>query len=62
MSKQRITTLHKIISKIDILILKQLDIDEFEDDKISTLSELKQDYLSELSDLIRVTNKKEMFN
>jgi hypothetical protein len=63
MIENKIKNLRKIISFIDIRILRLISSkDEFEDDKISTLSDVKLSYKEELNSLIKFEQIQKMFD
>jgi len=57
-----ISTITKIIYFIDIQILKILSSKEVDEDKLSTLTDIRVLYIEELNNLIRSKNISDMYN
>jgi len=57
-----ISTITKIIYFIDIQILKILSSKEVDEDKLSTLTDIRVLYIEELNNLIRSKNISGMYN
>jgi len=57
-----ISTITKIIYFIDIQILKILFSKEVDEDKLSTLTDIRVLYIEELNNLIRSKNISDMYN
>ncbi len=62
MNELRKKVVSKVISQLDIHILKLLSEDEVDEDKLTTFSEVRSEYVLELQSIIKSENTSEMFD
>ena len=62
MNELRKKVVSKVISQLDKHILKLLSKDEVDEDKLTSLSEVRSEYVLELQSIIKSENTSEMFD
>ncbi|MDX8341208.1 hypothetical protein SLH46_18560 [Draconibacterium sp. IB214405] len=62
MNKLRKKVVSKVILQLDKHILKLLSEDEVDEDKLTTFSEVRSEYVLELQSIIKSENTSEMFD